>query len=45
MSTDENKAVARRLIEEAWNQGNIATVDELMEMDTLHQMRQLGVMP
>jgi hypothetical protein len=30
MSTEANKALARRLIEEAWNQGNLATVDELM---------------
>jgi predicted ester cyclase len=33
MSTDDNKAFARRLIEEAWNQGNLATVDELMAPD------------
>lgn len=33
MSTEENKAVAQRLIEEAWNQGNLATVDELMDPD------------
>ena len=30
MSTEENKALARRLIEESWNQGNLATVDELL---------------
>ena len=30
MSTEDNKALARRIIEEAWNQGNLATVDELM---------------
>src|SRR5437773_12548967 len=30
MSTEENKALARRLIEETWNQGNLATVDELL---------------
>jgi hypothetical protein len=30
MSTEDNKALARRLIEEAWNQGNLATVDELI---------------
>jgi predicted ester cyclase len=33
MSTEENKALARRLIEEAWNQGNLAIVDELMVPD------------
>src|SRR6266704_6026648 len=30
MSTEENKAIARRIIEEGWNQGKLATVDELM---------------
>ncbi len=33
MSTEENKALARRLIEEAWNQGNLAAVDELLAPD------------
>jgi len=33
MSTDENKALARRIIEEAWNQGNMDAVDELMASD------------
>ena len=33
MSTEENKALARRIIEEAWNQGNLAVVDELMAPD------------
>lgn len=32
MSTEENKALARRIIEEAWNQGNMAAVDELMAL-------------
>src|SRR5215472_3430954 len=30
MSTEDNKTIARRMIEEAWGQGNMATVDELM---------------
>ena len=30
MSTEENKAIARRLIEEAWSQGNLDVLDELM---------------
>jgi predicted ester cyclase len=30
MSTEDNKAIARRLYEEAWNKGNIAAVDELV---------------
>jgi predicted ester cyclase len=33
MSTEENKALARRIIEEAWNQGNLVVVDELMAPD------------
>ena len=31
MSTEENKALARRIIEEAWNQGNLAAVEELLD--------------
>ncbi len=30
MSTEENKATIRRYIEEAWNKGNVAIIDELM---------------
>src|SRR6266702_4038305 len=30
MSTEDNKAIARRLYEEVWNTGNIAVVDELV---------------
>ena len=29
MSTEENKALVRRAIEEVWNQGNVALADEL----------------
>ncbi len=29
MSTEDNKALVRRLIEEVWNQGNLAVFDEL----------------
>jgi predicted ester cyclase len=29
MSTEDNKAVVRRVYEEVWNKGNVATVDEL----------------
>ncbi len=29
MSTEENKALVRRLIEEVWNQGHLAVFDEL----------------
>ncbi len=33
MSTEENKVLLRRLYEEVWNQGNMATVDELLAAD------------
>ena len=31
MSAEENKANARRIIEEAFNQGNLAVVDEILD--------------
>src|SRR5947209_16879357 len=30
MSTEDNKAIARRLYEEVWNTGNVAALDELI---------------
>ena len=33
MSTEENKALARRYIEELFNQKNLATIDELNTLD------------
>ena len=30
MSTEENKAISRRIIEEMWNKGDLAVVDELI---------------
>jgi steroid delta-isomerase-like uncharacterized protein len=30
MSTEENKTLIRRLCDEGWNQGNLATLDEIM---------------
>lgn len=33
MSTEENKALVRRFVEEFWNEGNTATADELMAVD------------
>jgi predicted ester cyclase len=33
MSTEENKTISRRLLEEVWNRGNLAVVDELVASD------------
>ena len=45
MSTEENKALARRLIEEAWNQGNLAVVDELLAYDHVPHHSMIGDRP
>jgi len=45
MSTEENKAIARRLIEEAWNQGNLAAVDELLAHDHVPHHSLVGEQP
>ena len=36
MSTEENKALVRRAIEEVWNQGNVALIDELDHANLIH---------
>jgi steroid delta-isomerase-like uncharacterized protein len=36
LSPDNNKAIARRAIEEIWNKGNLAVVDELYADDAPH---------
>src|SRR5438552_2736603 len=33
MSTEENKAIVRQYLEEAWNKGNVGIIDELMVVD------------
>ena len=33
MSTEENKALVRRFVEEFWNEGNMGVADELMAPD------------
>ncbi len=33
MSAEENKALVRRFVEEFWNEGNIATANELVAVD------------
>ena len=45
MSTEENKTIARRLIEEAWNQGNISVVDELLAPDHIPHNSRVGNQP
>jgi steroid delta-isomerase-like uncharacterized protein len=36
MSTEDNKALVRRAIEEGWNQGNVALIDELDAPNFIH---------
>jgi steroid delta-isomerase-like uncharacterized protein len=36
MSTEDNKAIARRFIEEGWNQGNLTVFDELCAPDYIY---------
>jgi len=36
MTTEDNKATIRRIIEEGWNQGKIAVFDELCAFDWIH---------
>ena len=36
MSTEDNKALVRRIIEEVWNQGNLAVVDELSDENVVN---------
>jgi steroid delta-isomerase-like uncharacterized protein len=45
MSTEENKAIARRLIEEAWNQGNLDAVEELLADDHNPHHSMIGEQP
>jgi len=36
MSTEENKAMGRRIIEEVWNKGDLALVDELVSPNYIY---------
>lgn len=38
MSVEENKTIVRRLIEEVWNQGNLAAVDEIISKSDIEEM-------
>jgi predicted ester cyclase len=45
MSTEENKALARRYIEDIWNKQNLALVDELFSADYVHHSLPPGIPP
>ena len=45
MSTEENKAIARRWNEEFWNKGNIAAIDELFTADFVFNYPPPGELP
>ncbi len=36
MSTEDNKALVRRMVEEVWNKGNVAAIDELIAANIVH---------
>ena len=44
MSAEELKAIARRYIEEVWNNGNLALIDELFAPDHINHSPNLGQM-
>jgi len=37
MSVEENKSLSRRFLEEVWNKGNLALVDELLATDHVYR--------
>ena len=45
MSTEQNKANYRRFIEEAWNKGNLAVVDEIASPDVVIHFLPPGTPP
>ena len=38
MSTEDNKVALRRFVEEGWNQGQVAVLDELCAANFLYHM-------
>jgi steroid delta-isomerase-like uncharacterized protein len=45
MSTEENKAIARRWSEEVWGKGNLAAIDELLATDFVFNYPAPGATP
>jgi len=45
MSTEQNKAVVRRLVEEVWNKKNLAMADELFAVDFVNHAAPPGTPP
>ena len=45
MSTEENKAIARRWTEEVWTKGNLAATDELLAADFVFNYPAPGMEP
>ena len=46
MSTEQNKALARQLVEEVMNQGNISMIDEIINPDFVeHEELPPGIPP
>jgi len=43
--SEENKAIARRWIDEIWSEGNMATIDELFATDFIFHYPSPGVEP
>jgi predicted SnoaL-like aldol condensation-catalyzing enzyme len=39
MSVEQNKAVARRFIEEVWNEGRLQVADELLARDLINHQQ------
>jgi len=45
MSTEENKAIARRWNDEIWSKGNLAAIDELLAIDFVFNYHTAGAAP
>lgn len=42
MSTEQNRAILRRRVEEIWNQGNFAVIDDLIAADFVSNGQAIG---